>query len=308
MSNPGLRKPRFNRSADYPPLTITGRDIDILSLAERHRLIRSDHVRKVVGGSGQHLTRRLGRLYHAGLLERPKAQLMIQHRTNTHMACCIASMGQAALRDRGHPTFASPPRIRGATAALAMSHTLRVIDVMVALERSASAEGLALLPHHDWPVETGDSMRLSLLRWSVKLNFDGRRIRTAVMPDAAFALERNGSRSYFFVEVDRGTMPASRSKSEQSSFRKKVLAYKAARDAGILCKRYEIPGFRVLVVAESERRLRSLRSAAASCFQRGESTLFCFAVTEQLLQADGMLDCIWVTCAGTPVRPLALEN
>ena len=149
-------------------------------------------------------------------------------------------------------------------------------------------------------------MRLSLLRWNVKLNYDGKRVRTAVMPDGAFALEFNGSRSYFFLEVDRGTMPIARSNSEQTSFRRKVLAYKATRDAGILWKRHEIRAFRVLVVAESERRLRSLQTATASCFQRGESSMFLFAPAGEVLSATCALRHGWKTCAGAS-RPLLAD-
>lgn len=301
MSQPRLREPRFVRSDTFPPLAITERDFRILSVIERHRFARSDHVRTAVGGSCQHLTRRLGRLYHAGLLERPRAQLLIRDRPNAHLAYCVTPAGQSFLRERGLPTYASPPRSRGETMALSLSHSLRVTDVMLALERAASASDATFLHRDAWGKDSEENAHLLQMRWSVTIRYDGKRVRCAVLPDGAFALEYSGIRSYFFVEVDRGTMPVSRGSPEQTSFRRKVLAYKATRDAGVLWKRHEITGFRVLVLAENPRRLSALRSAAASCFQRGDSTMLCFALTEQFLEGREE----WLTCGSVPVRPLA---
>lgn len=187
--------------------------------------------------------------------------------------------------------------------ALSLSHAIRVTEVMLALERTASADGMAFVSHDDWTEK--EEPRLTQMRWSVRINYDGKSLRTDVVPDGTFALDHHDKRSCFFLEVDRGTMPATRSNSEQTSFRRKVLAYKATRDAGILWKRHGIAGFRVLVVAESERRLRSLRAAAASCFQRGESAMFCFAVTAQLIGEVNILNHAWLSPGGAELRPLA---
>lgn len=301
MSQPRLRKPRFIRSDAFPPLAVTERDVRILSLIERHRFARSDHVCAAVGGSCQHLTRRLGRLYHAGLLERPRAQLLILHRSNTHFAYCITAAGQSLLRERGLPTFASPPRARGETMALSLSHSLRVTDVMLALERSASAVGATFLHHDQWRTDSEESTRLSHMRWSVTIRYDGKRVRCAVLPDGAFALDRAVKRSYFLVEVDRGTMPVSRGSPEQTSFRRKVLAYKATRDAGVLWKRHDIAAFRVLVVTASAARLRRMRETAADHFNGGASRLFYFA-TASRLHVDGIPS--WQTCDGRTAESL----
>lgn len=170
--------------------------------------------------------------------------------------------------------------------ALSLSHTLRVTDVMLTFERTAAACGARFLHREEWQKDSEEASHLTLMRWNVTIQYDAKRVRCAVMPDGALALDQEGKRSFFFVEVDRGTMPVSRGSADQTSFRRKVLAYKATRDAGILWKRHAIPGFRVLVIAESERRLRSLRSAAAACFQRGDSTMLYFATASQLLSGS----------------------
>lgn len=306
MQKPGLRKPRFTRSEDgFPPIHITERDIRILALVERHRFVSSRHIILMMGGSAQHITRRLGRLFHAGLLHRPRAQLWLSRNNNAHMVCCMTDMGQVILREHGLPTFASPPRARGETMALSLSHSLRVSDVMLALERSAVAAGHRFLHHEEWQAQ--EEPKLCQMRWNVSMNYDGRRARTAVMPDGVFAIEKDGRRSFFLIEVDRGTMPVARPDAHQSSFRRKVLAYKTTRDAGVLWKRHEIPGFRVLVTSESQRRLVSLRAAAASCFQRGDSNLFCFAVAGQLIETRRPSDHSWLSPGGAEVHPFTLS-
>lgn len=185
--------------------------------------------------------------------------------------------------------------------ALSLSHTLSVTDVMLWLERIASVDGNRFVHHEDWQKDLKEVSHLTLMRWSVTIQYEAKRIRCAVMPDGAFALDHEGKRSYFFVEVDRGTMPVTRSGPEQTSFRRKVLAYKATRDAGVLWKRHGVPGFRVLVIAESERRLKSLRAAATDCFQRGDSTMLCFITAPQLLSGNDT----WHSCGGASAHPLA---
>lgn len=119
------------------------------------------------------------------------------------------------------------------------------------------------------------------------------------MPDAGFSLQSpGGPESFFLLESDRGTMPVSRRDPNQSSFRKKVFAYKATRQIGVLWRRYQIPGFRVLVVADSSKRLASIRRATAACFQRGDTTMFLFA-TATAVAADPFGS--WTSCAGRKV-------
>ena len=93
-------------------------------------------------------------------------------------------------------------------------------------------------------------------------------------------------------------MPVSRSDPTQTCFLRKIHAYKETRRAGALWKRHEIRGFRVLVVTESRKRLRSLQEATATTFQRGESKMFLFACVKDLIEAEDPLGPIWETCSG----------
>ena len=65
--SPGLRKfiPQPDRYAErYGRFTLTARDLAILELVYRYRYVEARHVRALVGGSDQQITRRLQGLFH----------------------------------------------------------------------------------------------------------------------------------------------------------------------------------------------------------------------------------------------------
>jgi len=61
--------------AEPPPLRLTDDDVEIVRVVARHRLIRSTHIAELVGRSLDRTNDRLMRLFHAGYLDRPRAQL-----------------------------------------------------------------------------------------------------------------------------------------------------------------------------------------------------------------------------------------
>ena len=72
-SSPGLRKfipqPDLYRER-YGSFTLTTRDLEILDTVYRYRYMEARHVRALVGGSDQQITRRLQGLFHNGYLGR----------------------------------------------------------------------------------------------------------------------------------------------------------------------------------------------------------------------------------------------
>ena len=69
------RRPRFRRAAEPPPFRLTDDDVEIVRVVARHRLIRSTHIAALVGRSLDRTNDRLMRLFHAGYVDRPRAQL-----------------------------------------------------------------------------------------------------------------------------------------------------------------------------------------------------------------------------------------
>ena len=309
MHDPRQRKPRFRRESPQTTVQLTDRDFRILDLVSRHRFLRSDHLTKLVTGSPQHVVRRLGRLYHAGLLERPRHQLHLPDRHGP-IIYCLTERGRKELESRGFAVFPSAPRLRSAGSAFLLGHDLRVSDVLVAIQANAAKNSPRLRLHHEWAGLEPDEPKEKLhpLQWRVRLDQSSDRRPLHVIPDAAFSLESSETDAAFFLlEVDRGTMPVTRSNISQTSFIRKVQAYRETRQAGILWKRWEIPGFRVLVVAETRKRMESLQRATAKCFRYGRSTMFLFAVAEDLLQATNPCDGPWQTCSGDPAILIAQQ-
>lgn len=283
MFKPGLRKPRFRRCDHPAPVAITERDVRILTLVSRHRLMSSQDLLRLVPGSRQHLVRRLGRLYHAGYLERPRCQLLLNPPPSRHMAYCLANLGQKELRRRGIATFATTPKFDSAASALSLSHSLQVADILTRLEADARAQGLSFRLHHDWFGREKETGKLSVFRWFVRFRHEGRWVAMSLIPDAAFSIEMRDCRHrYFFLEVDRGTMPVVRRSLAHSSFLRKVLAYKETRRAGVLWKRFGIPNFHVLATTKTEGRLRRLRIATETRLQRSKLKMFLFTHLSQM--------------------------
>lgn len=304
------RKPRFERVEDSCRLVLTDRDAGILAAVARHRLIQSHHLLRLFPSSPQHLIRRLGRLFHAALLERPVAQRWIKDKIAPSFAYCLARLGWNALRERSSCPVPSLPRLRATGAALSLAHALRLTDVMIALETTALLHNMTLQWPAAWPVlSEEDERQVWRLRWTVLLKRDHSTMRTLLIPDGAFALRSsNGEARYFLLEVDRGTMPVVRRRLFQSSFQRKIMAYKETRRQGVLWQRFQVPAFRVLIVAESRRRLASLQQATAALFKRGDSTMFLFAVADELLAHPDAFNHPWETCSGMQVRPFAEET
>src|ERR1700674_3578342 len=73
--NVGMRRPRFVRASEPPPFRLTVDDVEIVRLVARHRFLRSTHIAGLVGRSLDRTNDRLHRLFHAGYLDRPRAQL-----------------------------------------------------------------------------------------------------------------------------------------------------------------------------------------------------------------------------------------
>jgi hypothetical protein len=113
--------------------------------------------------------------------------------------------------------------------------------------------------------------------------------KVAVVPDLAFGLSfADGSRHYFAVEIDRGTMPVVRSDFWQTSFERKMRGYLTAHSAKQHERQFGWSTFRVLTVTTDEHRTRSMTDALRKLrvpHSPGPS-LFLFAMQNELRDGD----------------------
>ena len=162
------------------------------------------------------------------------------------------------------PKHLSPGEER---SALFADHTLARNRVRVALELLARQGELELL---DWRQETPQ------VKSRVALRQPGKRRRlVSVVPDGFFLIRHQDRSQAFVLEVDMGTVAASR-------MQRRYQAYFAWWKAGLHRKRFGPEPLRVLTVVNSQRRLKRLHELASEAPGSGKTRLFWFLNLEQV--------------------------
>jgi hypothetical protein len=290
---PQTRLPRFRRAAAIAPMELTPRDRDILKQVQRHRFLRSSHLVSLLGGSRQHILRRLQLLYHHGFVERPRAQLDYFHQGggSRSLVYGLGNKGAAILkRELALPyhrlKWASTTRDTG---RLFLEHTLLIADIMVSLELACRRHGGArLLTGEEMPLPAAAQRQREPFKWSVHVSS---RLKCGVIPDQVFALEFGGERQFYFLEADRATMPVMRQNLAQSSFYRKLLAYEATWTQSLHRSRFGFHRFRVLTVTSSPERVQTM-VAACRQLNRGQG-LFLFTDRAGFLSCPDALSARW---------------
>lgn len=286
------RRQRFER-APVRRMVLTHRDHEILRAVHRHRLLRSTHVAALAGGSRQAVLRRLQLLFHHGYLDRPPMQLDWYARGSEPLVYALGNRGAELLAADGEVRRG----VRWDTKNRRLSrpflrHTLAVAGVMVAFEVACRRRQTVSLiqPKQILARAPSETRRQRLpFRWQVTVRAGGESHRLGVEPDRVFGLRselapKNRQCALFFLEADRGTMPVARKSLGQTSFRRKLLAYRETWRQEIQVRHLGIPNFRVLTVTANPERLAHLLIACRAL--AGAERLFLFATAEAIRQGD----------------------
>jgi hypothetical protein len=307
MSTLQQRKPRFRR-AEVPNFTITERDTEIVKMVAHHRFMRSTHIRDLLPGSSQQgVLRRLELLYHGGYLTRPVAQVD-WHRAGGGSQPIVYSIGNAGIDlltqlfevRRAAVNWTAKARTvkRGE-----IEHALEVTDVMVALEVACRRRGNLRVLYLDEilatvaPPETRANPRPYF--WPVPVRWQGREITIHPIPDKIFGIEDHDrpagrNRKWFFLEADRGTMPAVTLDLAKTSFLRKLLAYGYTYKRDLHKQIYGFTNVRVLTVTKGAERTKSLQKAHRShTWELCSPKVFLFCDRPSLFSAPDFLDHQW---------------
>jgi hypothetical protein len=125
-----------------------------------------------------------------------------------------------------------------------------------------------------------------------------------VVPDFVFGLQlKNDKRLNFMVEIDRGTMPVSRSDPDRTSFEQKMRVYLAAHAAKQHERQFGWKNFRVLTVTTDPTRVRSMQEVVRRTHTAGGTgtTLLQFGTFDEL-RATSPLAFEWRDSAGRSAR------
>jgi DNA-binding Lrp family transcriptional regulator len=295
------RLPRFRRASEPPTFRLTDDDVEIIRQVARHRFLRSTHIAELVGRSLDRTNERLRRLFHAGYLDRPRAQLDYYPTAGSSpIAYALADRGARLLaaRDKDVPAQLEWSRKNREAGRPFIEHQLEIVDFRVALQTAAKARGDVEILHPDALAaampqamrETPDPFVMQTV-----VSHGGIMHRIGLAPDFAFGVRfADASRRCFFVEIDRGTMPITRSNFSQTSFQRKMRAYLAVYGSRLHERQFGWKAFRVLTVTTDEARMRSMIEAARSLDQSGGpgATLFWFTTRDQFRAGDP-LGAIW---------------
>lgn len=299
------RRPRFQRAETAPRFQITTRDVEIIRQVARHRFLRSTHLFQLIGGSPQKISERLGPLYHAGFLDRPRSQLEYHVRGggSAPLVYALGKRGAQLLKiqdglDNADVDWARKNHKTGREFIL---HTLAVADLRVALTVACrECKGYSVQEPDELlaaaPEETQRARSPWL--WRVKVQHKGGMREIGLLPDYVFALILpDGRRRPFVVEIDRGTMPVERTTLDQSSMLRKFLAYEGGRKQSLHTSRFGWQNFRVLVVTASAERATSMSALIARTDEIKNSPLFLF--TEQRsMTNESLFAVVWQVMSG----------
>ena len=289
------RRPRFRRAAEPPAFRLTDDDVEIVRLLARHRFLRSSHIAALVGRSLDRTNDRLSKLFHAGFIDRPRAQLdYYPHAGSAPMVYALADRGARLLIERDGVDFANVEWSRKNREAGRpfIEHQLEVMDFYVALQcATRHRPDVAFIPPDEivatFPDQTFSARDPFALR--VKLSHQGILHELGLVPDLVFGLKfADGSRRCFMVEIDRGTMPVTRSDIRQTSFERKLRAYLTAYAGKQHERQFGWKTFRVLTVTTDVHRMQSMMDTLRQLRvpHSPGPTLFFFATRADLIASD----------------------
>ena len=274
---------------------MTDSDLEIVSLLARHRFLRSTHIAALVDRSVDRVNDRLLRLFHAGYVDRPRAQLDYYPTSGSApFIYALADQGAhlLAAHDSTNTFDAEWGRKNRSAGRPFIEHQIEIMDFYVSLQLAVRRRPDLSLIHSNelaaqCPIQTVDKKAPFALR--VQLSQNGIAHDIGVVPDLVFGVRySDGSRRCFLVEIDRGTMPVARSDIRQTSFERKMRAYFAAHAARLHEQHFGWKTFRVLTVTTDDVRLRAMQEALQllPSANGAGARLFVFASRQRLGDGD----------------------
>jgi DNA-binding Lrp family transcriptional regulator len=189
------RRPRFRRASEPPAFRLTDDDVHIVRQLARHRFLKSTHIAALVGRSLDRTNDRLLRLFHAGYIDRPRAQLDYYPTAGSSpIAYALADRGARLLIERDGIAFANVEWSRKNRKAGRpfIEHQLEIVDFSVALQLATGARRDVQFIHPNdiiaaFPEQTRAARNPLSLR--VKLSHQGAVHEVGLVPDLVFGLQ-----------------------------------------------------------------------------------------------------------------------
>jgi Replication-relaxation len=273
-----VRRSRMRRTRTGKRIELTTRDLDIFRALARYRYLPSTYIHAFVGGTSQtRFKERLGDLFHEGYLDRPERQWEMadcRHRPVIHELGAGARriLDEWGIVEEAHTWFSTSPHRQ-------FAHSLMVCEVLASI-----ALGIRERPDLRfiaWPEILAKAPALTR-ELPLPFRLPATTPSGAVVPDGLFGIEyvTSGRKTYrfFALEADRGTMPVARSKPDQTSYLRKIAAYREATAAQLPKTHWGLPNLLVLTVTTSDARLADIVLPLEE--QAGSSAAFLFKAVD----------------------------
>jgi hypothetical protein len=315
-----LASKRFVRPATLPAFKLTPRVLGLLSNIAKHRLISSDDLALLDGGSAQNVKRELRPLWAHRYILRPAAQLKTVAITGPQaLVYGISNRGALLLRDHGHLIDTEVDWSENCRRA-----GVSFIDHAVARSRFMAAVDVAQRNRNDVSLLEAEAIIASApektqrakypLKWTALVP-DGRggEVGASVISDDAFGLVFDDrTASYFLVEIDCGQMPVRRTagrREEVVGGRRRLRTYYMHKLATYWygwrqhrhAEQFGIEQLRVLTVTTSSKRIETMLDALRDVTNGKGSELFLF-IDEDTLRSAHPLEAEWITGKGNRAR------
>lgn len=287
------RRSRMHRASVGKRIELTARDIEIFKLLARYRYLRSTYLHAFVGGaSATRFKERLGHLFHEGrYINRPAEQWQAINARYSPAIYELDDRGEEVLEELGIVVAPATPLVRrgrmGANRQFA--HALMICDTLASIELGTrSDQSIRFISWQEIlgkaPEKTRAAENPFKIETCISYRFaKGDTVQSTsfgLVPDALFGLEyqkHDGSRSFRFFALEAehrnrvwcGNL-------EQTSWLKKVLAYREIVASGTQRSHLGIPNLLVLAVVPHRARIEAMNQLVLEVTGGKGSVLFLF--------------------------------
>jgi len=282
----------MRRTTNGTRVELTDRDIELFKLLARYTYLRSNFLYAFLGGKSEtRFKERLGHLYHDGrYINRPEQQWQFANCRYMPVIYELDARGEQVLREQGLVQDDSPLLKKGRIGAYRQfAHQLMICDCLASIELGVREdprlrfiswhEVMARAPEKTRDLDNPFEIPVSI-SYALPPSGNAHQADTTVIPDGLFGLQYtpDDAKTYrfFALEADRGTMPVARSNLHQTSYLKKILAYREIVAKHIHRSHLGLPNLMILSVTSSEERMSNLMSLISQLTGGNGSTVFLF--------------------------------
>ncbi len=287
---------QYQRDPNALPLRLTERDIQVFSYLWNHRLLRADHLYRVMNAhapySLQRVRRRLRALYDNGYLER----FYFEDRDtpgSRPMTYALTDKGARVLAKEGliEETGRMNEKNKRLKDSTQTEHMILVAAILTAIEA-------ACLQSDDLTFIFEETLRDGWQGGSLKIESkESPKPKYRAIPDAVFGIryaQLDNKASYYFLEADRGSEMQSPNPNK-TTIHGKAEAYYQIYEQYRPSRHYppfELPNFRVLFLTDKAQFARQdrLEGLITTCQKVARTPLFLFGRLTTESDFDQILD------------------